>query len=194
MSPVEKLEKEVRALYEARHDGRADYADLLYEHHVFEVARQARRAAKRFGGDPDLAYASGMLHDIADAVMLRENSDHESKSAEIARELMRNSGFRPEHISVVVDDALRYHSCRGDERPRTAEGKALAAGDAVAHLTTNIYPLLIEKFRARGESEEEIGDWLLKKTDRDFHSKIAYPEVQNEVEQGYEALRKPFIE
>src|SRR3989338_5142090 len=153
MSPVENLEREVRALYESRDPGIADFADLLYENHVFIVAKEALSIAKRFGGDPDLVYAGGMLHDIADAVTKREDPAHGERSAEMARELMTKSGFTPEQIAVVVDDALRFHSCRGNERPQTPEGKALAAGDAVAHLTTDIYPRLMEKFKERGESE-----------------------------------------
>jgi len=194
MKPVEILEQKVRALYEDKLETRADLADLLYESHVFVVARNAKLIAQRFGGDPDVAYAAGMLHDIADASMKRENPEHEAESTAIASRLMIESGFDKKQIDVVTLDALPRHSCRGDERPSTLEGKALSTADALAHLTTDFYVLLTNEFKKRRESGDEIRQWVKEKIDRDLYEKIQYEEVRVQAREGYENIKARFNE
>lgn len=192
MERIEALERFVRELYTSNVDTQADLAPWLFEHHVFKVADEANRIASIYGGDPELAEAAGMLHDVADAVMRREDPQHEEKSREIARDLLSRSGFNSDDSKIVVDDALRYHSCRGDERPQSAEGKAVAAADAYVHLTTDFYPHIVGVFRQRGESESDIKAWLSEKIDRDLQKKIVYEDLQNVVRPYYEALRNQF--
>ncbi len=67
MSRIDNLEKLVRELYEARDLNRAaDWADWLYDNHVFVVADNATRLAKQLNANEELSRAAGMLHDIAD--------------------------------------------------------------------------------------------------------------------------------
>lgn len=191
MSRIESLRKEVADLYNAKHVDRAEWADWIYEGHVIPVGNASRTVAERFGGNPELAEAAGLLHDIADAVMKRENPHHEEKSMEVARELLAKAGFSNSEISVVVDDAILHHSCRGDDRPNTLEGKAMAAGDALAHLTTDFY-LVAEARRKKFQTPAEIIEWVHPKLDRDFTNKIAYEELRGEVKSGYERLKAHF--
>jgi hypothetical protein len=52
-------------------------------------------------------------------------------------------------IELVVDDAIRLHSCYDGNRPASLEGQALAAADALAHLKTDFYVLLHANWPAR---------------------------------------------
>lgn len=191
MSRIEKLKEEVAALYQAKHGGRADWADWMYEGHVIPVAEASREVALRFGGSAELAEAAALLYDIADAVIKRDDPHHESKSMEIARELLTKTGFDSDEIAIVVDDAIAKHSCHGDIRPQTREGKAMAAGDAVVHLTTDFY-FFAENKKKQHESSEEISAWLLPKMERDFTNKIAFDELREEVRPNYERLKSHF--
>ncbi len=191
MEKFNQLKPRVEELYQAKHPDRAEWADWIYEGHVLPVAESAKKIAQEYGGNPELAAAAGLLHDVADAVMKRENPEHVQKSFEIARDFLRASHFTDEEIAIVVDDAIAKHSCRGDVRPETLEGKAMAAGDAVMHLQTDFYQHA-ETRRKASQTREEISAWALPKIDRDFQNKIAYPKLQNEVFSDYQKLRAYF--
>jgi hypothetical protein len=191
MRDIRALTAAVRASYEAKNPEREQIADWLYENHIFIVATSAQDIAARFGGDPELAYAGGILHDIADSVMSRKKERHEEVSRELARGMMGQAGFSSDEVDVVVEDALKYHSCRDGERPKTDVGRAVAAGDAVAHLTTDFYFHLAKEFGPR-DGAEAVAKWVLWKIDRDLNDKIAYPEVKKEVLPSYENIKMSF--
>lgn len=193
MNKIETLTAKVRELYESNAPERDTLADWLYENHIFQVAKEARSVAERFGGDPDLAEAAGMLHDIADAVMGRFEPLHGEKSENIARRLLSDSGFSKEEIEVVVDDSIQHHSCRDGNVPTTPEGKAVATGDAIVHLTTDFYAFMVDIQIKRGDSNEMISKWAKEKLNRDFTSKIFFDEIRTEVAGDHERLQKLFV-
>ncbi len=172
---------------------RARWSDWIYEGHVVHVADASRQVAERFGGDPELAEAAGLLHDIADAYMPREHPLNEQRSLEIAEELLTKTGFTADEIKIVVNDAILHHSCRGNDRPQTPEGKAMAAGDAFAHLTTDFY-LVVEEGRKSFQTSKEISEFVLPKIERDFTNKIAFDDLREEVRSHYEQLVNHFCE
>lgn len=188
MGSLEVLRREVDRLYTSENPQRAPLANWLYTDHVYQVAEAAASVAKRFGGNPDLAYAAGALHDVADAIVPREDVAHAERSAQTARYVLGKAGFSAEEITIAVDDALRFHSCHGTDRPETLEGRALSTGDAIAHLTTNFYPHLAD-VKKNIHTKGEICAWLSEKIDRDFHAKIAYGEIREEVRSNYEQLK-----
>lgn len=191
MKSIEKLREEVRNLYMQKDPNRSDWADWIYEKHVVLVADESRKIASEYGGNPDNAEAAGLLHDIADAVMKREDERHEEESLHIARVLLQTTGFSEEDIKVIVDDAIVNHGCHGDNRPITSEGKAMASGDGVVHLMSDFYEFA-EKGKLGIGSPEEVAKWALPKLDRDFHNKIAYDKLRNEVESTYLRLKTHF--
>lgn len=193
MSRINDLHEKVEMLYKTGDPvGAADWAAYMLSSHVFAVADKAGEIAGRFGANKELAMAAGMLHDVADAVMKRQDPRHEEESKTIARKLLAETGFSDDETTVIVDDALRYHSCRGDEKPSTLEGKAMAIADAVVHLTTDFYDFAIETFTKRGESGQKIREWGLEKIDRDLNKKIFWPEVKEEVRADFEKLSAQF--
>lgn len=191
MNRVETLEQKVRDLYELKNESRDEWSDLLYERHVFQVANKARETAVRFGIDADLAQVSGMLHDIADAVMSRFDECHKERSAEISRRFLKESGFDKGEIEIVVDDALKFHSCRDNDLPQTDVGKVMATADAVVHLTTDFYQFFRE-MKEQKMSKVEIAALVLPKIERDYNKKIFFDELRDEVQVDYVRLKEEF--
>ena len=191
MSRLDKLKQRVKDLYAEKNTDRAEWADWLGEYHVPVVAENADRLAKRFGANPELSQVAGLLHDIADAIMSRFNTNHTTESLRIARELMTDCDYNNDEISLVVDDAMRWHSCRDDNIPRSIEGKVMATADALAHLQTDYY-IFATWIKGRSESLEQAKSFVLRKIEQDFHQKILFDEVSKEVETDYLMLKTFF--
>ena len=191
MDRIDTLRKKVSGLYLAKNPARDEWADWLFENHIFVTADYAGALAKRFGARKELARAAGMLHDIADTVASRFDAAHDEKSADIARTLLVESGFSGEEISVIVDDAIRFHSCRNGNTPKTLEGRVMATADALAHLQTGFYTHALES-KQGSQTDEEIKQWALPKIERDFSQKIFFPEVREEARPAYEKLKASF--
>ena len=177
MSKPEVLEQLVRGLYEKQDSGRDEWADWLYPNHVLVVADNAVELAQRFDVPVDQCRAAALLHDIADVAMSRFDPNHEAESLTIARSLLRESGFSDKEIGVVVDDALKLHSCRDGQRPATLVGKILATADALGHLNTDFYTYTTQNLMPR-RPEEQKRTWAAKKIPRDYYNKIAFDEVK----------------
>lgn len=187
MSRLDILKTSVDTLYQEKRANRADWADWLYAHHVFVVAETASTLADRFGANAELAVAAGMLHDIADATMSRFDPQHEEESVRIARRLLKEAGFSDEEVFIVVDDAIKRHSCRNGVGPAMLEGKVMATADAVVHLKTDFYEHAVEAMRGQ-KTLEQIRAWALPKIERDFANKIFFDEVREEVREDHERL------
>ena len=191
MSRLETLTKEVRDLYESKHPNRTDWADWLYAQHIFVVVEYAITFSKRFGVTNDLSAAAGMLHDIGDAVASRFATDHAIQTETIARELLSKAGYSKDEIAIVVDDAMKFHSCRDNQLPKTIEGKIMATADAVAHLNTNYYDDTTQMMESQSTREKAIA-WAREKIDRDFNTKIFFDEIREESQTDYNRLCKLF--
>ena len=191
MTRIETLKQKVQDFYGATNPTREDWADWLCSNHIFIVADFAFELANRYGANAELAAAAGMLHDIADAEMSRFNPEHEERSRAIAKLLMAESDFSDSEITTVVDDAIRFHGCHGDERPASLEGKVMAAADALAHLKTDFYKHALED-KSRKESLDVIKKWALPKLERDFTNKIAFDDVREEARASCEKLKTLF--
>ncbi len=190
MSRIEELEAKVKALYEAKNKNRAHWADWLYPNHVVVVANFATELAARFGADSDLSRAAALLHDIADINMKREDKNHEQESLNIARKLLQDGGYSDDEVKIVVDDAIRFHSCHDGEKPESLAGKVLATADALAHFKTDFYVFATWSFGMKGEELANIKEWVLKKIDRDLNNKIQFDEVRDEVQAEYEQVKE----
>lgn len=194
MSRIESLENEVRLLYQsADPDQAADWVDWLFDGHVAVVADYASELAKRFGVSEDTARAAALLHDIADAVMKRENERHEQASLDIARDLLQKHGYTPDEIHTIVDDAVALHSCHDGKIPTSQEGRILATADSMAHLKGDFYLFAARRFGVgQGKDLDDVKAWVLKKIDRDYNNKILFDDVRTELAQDYEMLKNLF--
>lgn len=191
MARLDDLWHKIEALYNEKLSSRSDWTDWLYPNHVVVVTNNAKAVAEREGANVELSQVAALLHDIADYKMERSNPEHETESLKIARELMKEYGYTEEEIALVVDDAIRYHSCHGNERPESKEGLVLATADSLAHLQTDFY---VYATWAKGKTEtlESVKDWVLKKIERDLNNKIAFDDVREEARPDYEMIKKLF--
>ena len=158
---------------------------------MVDVADFASELSAKYKANEELARAAALLHDIADAKMSRFNPEHEEASLAIARELLVKSGYNDEEIQLIVEDAIRYHSCNEGRAPESLEGKILSTADSLAHLKTDFYVYAVYA-RATEDSLAEIKEWALKKLERDFHAKIQFDDVREEVRAEYDMLKTLF--
>lgn len=191
MHKLAKLKQTVAVLYEAQDPGRNDWADWLYDQHLPFVARKSRELAKQFGAHIELAEAAAWLHDVADVKMKRKHEGHEQASLDLARELMQKVGFTEEEIAIVVDDAIRLHSCYDGIKPKSLEGQVLATADALAHLTTDFY-LYTTRVLHQEMTLEQTKSWVLAKAQRDFEHKLCFDEIKQATRPDYEAIKNLF--
>jgi putative nucleotidyltransferase with HDIG domain len=192
MERLQKLEEKVKALYQQKDPGRDDWADWLADNHVFVVADFATGLARKHGANEELARVAALLHDIADVEMARKNEQHEEESLNIARRLMQETGYTDDEVKLVVDDAIRYHSCHGDERPESTEGQILSTADSMAHLKTDFYIYATWAFGYDHRTLEVVKAWALKKIERDLNNKMFFDDVRQELVPDYDRIKELF--
>jgi putative nucleotidyltransferase with HDIG domain len=192
MERLKQLEAKVAALYQQKNPDRDDWTDWLADHHVFIVADYATGLAKKYNANEELARVAALLHDIADVKMARENEQHEEESLHIARSLMQETGYTDDEIKIVVDDAIRYHSCYGDEQPLSTEGKILATADSMAHLKTDFYIYAAWAFGYDHRTLGEVKAWALKKIERDLNNKMFFDDIRQTLIPDYERIKELF--
>ncbi len=161
-----------------------------YSNHVFVVMKNAERLAKEFGGNVDYTVAGALLHDIADVNMERSDTRHEAECERIAEEVLKGAGFSDEEIATIIKDVIAPHSCR-ETMPEILEGKILATADAVAHIATDFY-FVFAWYHWGNKSDlknyEEFRTWVLERMEKDFHRKIFFPEIQEEIRPFYQSI------
>lgn len=192
MERLKKLEEKVKSLYQQKDPNRDEWADWLADNHVFVVADYATELARKHDADEELARAAALLHDIADVRMERKNEKHEEESLKLARDLMQEAGYSDDEIKLVVDDAIRFHSCHGDERLDSVEGKILSTADSMAHLKTDFYIYATWAFGYDHRALEEVKAWALKKIERDLNNKTFFDDVRQELVPDYERIKELF--
>ncbi|HVU59354.1 MAG TPA: HD domain-containing protein [Candidatus Saccharimonadales bacterium] len=191
MSKLEQVQDKVRKLYLSKNSNRDEWSDWLYDNHVLVVAKNAHELAKKYGANEELSEVAALLHDIADVEMARSDSAHEERSLAIAKEVMAEADYTDDEIALVVDDAIRYHSCHGDERPKSKEGLILATADSLAHLQTDFYIYATWAF-GKTRSLEELKEWSLKKIERDLNNKISFEDEREAARADYEMIKELF--
>ncbi len=189
MNRLVELKKSVASLYASKLPTRADWADWLYDNHVIVAAEFAEILAKRHGANIELSVAASLLHDVADATMSRFDPTHAKESLKISRKLLNQAGYSDKDMAIVVDDAIRYHSCHDGEMPQSIEGKVLATADSYAHLKTDFYIFAANQL---GKSLEELKNWTLKKIERDINDKCFFDDAREELMPDYLMIKELF--
>ncbi len=89
MDRIKILERLVQDFYESHIDTWIPaWTEYLYEHHIFFVAEESRKLSEEFHVDGEFAIAASLLHDIADAILSRNHSEHTIESEKIALDLL----------------------------------------------------------------------------------------------------------
>lgn len=192
MNRIDRLEKKVVGLYHEKNKNRDEWTDWLLDNHVIVVANYATDLAVRFNADKDLSRAAALLHDIADIRICRNHKTHEQESLKIAKELLCECDYSIDETELLINDAIRFHSCHGNQRPKSLEGKILSTADSLAHLKTDFYVYAVWARGKDGDNLKDVKDWVLKKIDRDYNDKIQFDEVRNEVKPDYDRIKTLF--
>lgn len=191
MTKLDTLRQKVQDLYAEKQPTRADWADWLYDNHVVLVAKYAKELAEKYEANAELAEVAALLHDIADHKVKRFDPNHEEESLTIARQVMEECRYTTAEIELVVEDAIRYHSCHGHDRPKSKEGLVLATADSLAHLKTDFY-IYATHAMGRDSSLDEVKQWVLKKIDRDFNNKLCFDDERENCRPDYEIIKTLF--
>jgi putative nucleotidyltransferase with HDIG domain len=191
MHRIELLESEVSSVYKQRSPDLPDWVDWVYSGHILATKSAAQHLADKHGANGELSSAAALLHDMAETKVRRSNPTHEQLSLKMARELMQKAGYNSDEINLVVDDAIRFHSCQNGEKPQSLEGKILATADAIAHLTTDFYIFLVWALGSE-KTLDEMKEWVLHKIERDYNDKIQFDDVRSDLKDDYRALKQVF--
>jgi HD superfamily phosphodiesterase len=187
---ITKLSELVHNLYINAPAEADPWIDFGYPKHVLVVAANATSLAKRYGANVAFCTAGALLHDVADAVMQRAEEGHEDRSREIAVELLTAAGCNANDQRIIIEDIIGPHSCR-ERMPESLEAKILATADAVAHLDTDFY--LHFAWRHFGAPVyEDYKRWVRERVEKDYHKKIFFDAVREQITPRYEALKLIF--
>lgn len=98
--------------------------------HILRVLRMAERIGTALGADLKILHAAALLHDASGAHpgQGEGRANHESSSAEFARQVLDAEGWSAQEIESVVH-CIRTHRFRGSERPQSLEAKILFDAD-----------------------------------------------------------------
>ena len=162
------------------------------KNHLPQVAHYALKLSQKYQADPDLAVAGAWLHDFGDAFVNRFHPNHLNITNQKAKDILNQVGYNSSEIKIILNDVLKYHSCKNNKLPQTIEGRVLATADALAHLQTDFYLQFAWMNLPKGKSFPEFIQWVNKKIDRDFNQKIFFPEEKKAITKRYQALKSVF--
>jgi len=189
MDQLSVLRRRVEALYTSNSSSADPWINWGYPNHVLVVADLAAWIAKDHQLDPSIVVAGALLHDVADAITVRRDPEHETKSLELAEQLLTESGYDEKTTQFIVDEVIRPHSC-DNLMPTTNEGKAVATADGAAHFLTDFYPYFAWQHYGPKDDYTAYKEWLLQKIEKDFTKKMFYPEVRQRIEPVYTVLKQ----
>ncbi|MCB9813557.1 MAG: HD domain-containing protein [Pseudomonadales bacterium] len=170
------------------------FGQWMWKHHVPVVAKKTEELSERFGANLDIAVAGAWLHDFGDAFVHRNSKEHPLVTEEKSKKVLEKAGYSTEEIKKVLEEVIAPHSCRDDFIPTTIEGKVMASADALAHFMTDFFVHFTWMHLPENKTFEEYRDWVAKKIDHDFHKKIFFDEVREEVRDRVATLKEVFGE
>lgn len=157
------------------------------------VANKAKQLAEKYGADAEKVYCAALIHDLADSRYGRYHKGFAAWSEKKGRAVLLKANFSEGEANEIVEIIVRPHSCRPGNLPTTLEGRVLATADAMWHLQTSFFPMLLYKRRPQTtHSYEEWQAWFDEKIERDFRTKIFFEDEHAEVKDDYEALTRIF--
>lgn len=109
--------------------------------------------------------------------------------------MLQKAGFSPAEVDEIVTTIIAPHSCYPENMPQTLDAKVVATADAFGHLGTEFYTYMTpEKLKQFGleMTPEQHKQWVLKKIERDFRSKIFFENVRAELQSAYESTKQLF--
>lgn len=187
-----RYQKVARLVERAYLSSKEDFAQWSWQNHVQFVAENAEALSREEGANEDLTVAGAWLHDFGDVFVDRHAREFEEVSKTESIKVLKESGYSDEEIREVLEVIIEPHSCKGENLPRTIEGKVLATADALAHLNTDFYIQFAWKHIPAGKTYGEFIEWVNEKIERDYNKRIFFEEVKAGAEDRYKSLKEVF--
>lgn len=150
--------------------------------HVPEVEKWARHILKSHPeADKEVVILGACLHDLGHYPVPTE-IDHAVRGEERVRIFLENEHYQEEKMTKVLH-CVRSHRCY-DVMPDSIEAKIVACADSASHMTQWVYFNMAMDDRRDGCEFKAYG-----KMDRDFRDLYAFPEIQEELKDLYEAWK-----
>ncbi|MBI4163627.1 MAG: HD domain-containing protein [Candidatus Aenigmarchaeota archaeon] len=189
MDKLKSIENQVRNLY--NNSDNEFMKTWFFQNHVKVVSNYSEQISSVNNSNKEVCVLASLFHDIARAWGVWSDPQLMDESLKKAEELMSKENYTQDMISKVKD-AIFYHSCE-DKLPKTTEGKVVATADALAHLMTDFYlVILYNKWIEKAKNLETYRKWVLEKVDRDFNKKVFFEEWKAKSKQRYEAIKTFF--
>ena len=163
-----KLDEIAQETREKFNEGDLEFCGFkwFFREHISVVEDISIELAEKYDSDPLVVRASALLHDIG---LLEGVENHNKRSAEKSREILRDYNFNENFIKKVYKAILN--------REKTPEGKILDSADALSHIKS-------AHFFAKAaveENLEEFRSWAIKKINKDIE-RIHFEEEKKEAE------------
>jgi putative nucleotidyltransferase with HDIG domain len=171
----------------------------FYEEHVLVVEKLAMELCDKYPeANRDAVTLMVFLHDIGRAD--NHSEDHDLYGSEYARKLLTENEFPPDFVDLVAQ-GCKTHSCDDFGQPTSLEGKILATADAMSHFQRGFYLRIFYAWNQKADKMHypelennqnfaNLKEKLFAKMDRDFNSKIFFPEAKNAVLPLYQAWQQ----
>ncbi len=189
MDKLKSIENQVRNIY--KKSDNEFMKTWFFENHVKVVSNYSEKISSTVNSDKEICVLAALFHDVARAWGVWNDPQLMDESLRKAEELMSKEGYSQDEISKVKG-AILYHSCE-QTLPKTIEGKVVATADALAHLMTDFYLVILHnKWIEKAKNLETYRKWVLEKVERDFNKKIFFDEWKSKSKQRYEAIKNFF--
>jgi len=160
--------------------------------HASLVVKNALILAELKGADKQIVELGALLHDIALFILPIEDrsyeagKDHEIKGVPIAEEILLKHGYS----RAIIDEVLKCvaHHRKVPDSGDTIFSKIIRDADALSHF--DAVPYLLRIGLKNNDNNVAIAtDWVSKKLERDWNTKLHLPESKNIAEEKYKAAK-----
>lgn len=156
-----------------------------YRYHILPVVNHAKKLARIYKADEEVAEIAALLHDIGRAET-GDDDQHHIAGGPAAEKILKDLGYSDEIIEEVKHCVVSHRASEGLE-PRTISAKIVANADAMSHF--DMLPIFYFWLGQENKSVAEITEWIKKKLDRDWNKKLTFPEAKELVKEKYEAIK-----
>lgn len=174
-------------------ESKYDLARWMWKH-VEKVYEQALLLSEELNANGELAGAGALLHDVGDVWLNRFHQDFAAVTEQAIREALKANGFTADEAEIIIHEIIGPHGCREGNLPQTLEAKILATADGLAHLLTDFYTEAQQLGFPTNDFPGGFQNWVQQKLDRDFHTKIQFPEVRERARAQYEKRKQQFAD
>ena len=171
-------------LWKVRKLVKGKFEEYDWKYHMLPVVNYAKKLARIYHVDEELAELAALLHDIG-RVDIKHDEDHHIVGIPIAEKMLKRFNY-PDKVIKEVKHVVESHRTSKGPKPRTMIAKIVANADAMAHF--DILPVFFwwRKSRKRYSFEETVS-WVNSKLENDWKKKIILPEAKKITKKKYEA-------